>query len=182
MKFETEKRRLVYENRWIRVYEDDIIRGGERGIYGVVERQDTVVSVPLSPSHRTVLLRQYRFPTKADSWELPMGGIEKGESVQNAARRELEEETGLAVGQGEVIANYRPVPGLSPQKVAVVVFAISDDALAGLDFPGQVDDIQSMRICTLENVLRMADVGDITDGFTISSLFFISRHVKGLRK
>ncbi|HIO23417.1 MAG TPA: NUDIX hydrolase [Nitrospinaceae bacterium] len=41
------------------------------------------------------LLKIFRHPIDQDNWELPGGFIEKGESPENAARRELLEEVGM---------------------------------------------------------------------------------------
>jgi ADP-ribose pyrophosphatase YjhB (NUDIX family) len=48
----------------------------------------------LDPDDRILLVR-FEFPTRS-VWATPGGGIEPGESPENAIRRELEEETGLA--------------------------------------------------------------------------------------
>src|SRR3989338_2813835 len=85
----------VYKNKWIRVREDKVIKpNGRRGIYGVVESPPSVYIVALSnkkeiypvPSRirRGVqysaercgiyLIKQYRYPTKVWSWEIPSGG------------------------------------------------------------------------------------------------------------
>lgn len=37
------------------------------------------------------------------AWQMPQGGIDKGEAPQGAALRELEEETGIAAGYVEVL-------------------------------------------------------------------------------
>src|SRR5258708_11895486 len=105
--------RVVYQNAWFAVRECDIERNGARGKYPLVERPDAVVVIPLTPSGKTALLKQFRFPTNENSWELPMGAIEENEGAAAAARRELAEEVGLQTGDLLKIGEYRPAPGLT---------------------------------------------------------------------
>lgn len=46
-----------------------------------------------------------RIDTRAEAWQMPQGGIDEGETPQQAAMRELEEETGTT--QAEIIAESR---------------------------------------------------------------------------
>ena len=45
---------------------------------------------------------------KEDSWQFPQGGVEAGESIEAALYRELQEETGLAAEQVQLIAVTKP--------------------------------------------------------------------------
>ena len=97
---ETTSTRLVYENRWMRVREDTIRRpDGSSGIYGVVEKPDFVVIVPVDDDGRLHLVEQYRYPVKGRYWELPQGSWEQAPGAEplEMARAELREETGLEI-------------------------------------------------------------------------------------
>ena len=95
---ETTSTRLVYENRWMRVREDTIRRrDGSKGIYGVVEKPDFVVIIPVEDDGRLYLVEQFRYPVKGRYWEFPQGSWEQIEGADplEMARGELREETGL---------------------------------------------------------------------------------------
>jgi len=167
---------LVYQNPWIEVCEHQISRGGQPGVYGVVEREDSVIVVPFTPGSRTLLLRQYRFPTDQYSWELPMGGVTPGESEIEAAKRELAEETGLLTDSFEVIGEYHAVPGLTPQRVTAFVAQMEDTHLEEAQAQA-ADEITTMRVLSLSQLNQMVQMGEITDGFTIAATCFLNLHI-----
>lgn len=98
--------RRVYENPWISVREDQVIRpDGEPGIYGVVHFRNRAVGVlPVEDDGRVWLVGQHRYPIDRYSWEIPEGGCPEGEDREDCARRELREETGMAAAHLELIS------------------------------------------------------------------------------
>jgi hypothetical protein len=63
-----------------------------------VDHDDGVVAVPIRDSDdRILLVRQFRHATRMWLRELPRGARDRGESVDQAVRREVHEETGYAV-------------------------------------------------------------------------------------
>lgn len=167
---------VVYENEWLRVRTDRILQNDKESIYGVIERSDSVVIIPLSQSNNTVLLKQYRHPTGLDSWELPMGGIDKHEFPEAAARRELLEETQIRASNIELLGVYFAVPALTPQRVHVFLTRVDEIDLVKAHAAEHVDDIQDSRIASIDEVYRMVSEGQITDGFTLVGLLYLKLH------
>ncbi len=94
---ETLSTREVYSNPWMRLREDQILRSnGQRGIYGVVEKEDCALILPID-GDRIWLVEQFRYTIGQRVLELPQGGWETaGVDPEQLARGELKEETGLA--------------------------------------------------------------------------------------
>lgn len=173
-RFQVRSSETVYADSWLSVDRLQIVRGGQDvGTYSVVRRSDSVSMVLHDQLGCLLLLQQYRYPTHSLSWELPMGGIDAGETVMDAAKRELREETGLEVGL-EVIGMFHPMPGLSDQRVWVLKGNITDEVVSPTRATDPDEPILERRLFTPRKVLAMTCAGQITDGFTLSSLSLAS--------
>jgi 8-oxo-dGTP pyrophosphatase MutT (NUDIX family) len=88
--------REVYRNHWMRVCEDEILRAnGEKGIYGVVEKHDAAIILPIE-GECIWLVEQFRYTIQERALELPQGGWEMEiENPEELARGELREEIGM---------------------------------------------------------------------------------------
>ena len=60
----------------------------------ILEFHDWVNVVAVTPEQKIVVVKQFRFGVSKTTVEVPAGIMEKGETPEQAARRELEEETG----------------------------------------------------------------------------------------
>lgn len=97
--------RTAYENAWLRVREDQVIRpDGKPGIYGVVELRPSVGVAALNERDEIVLVGQWRYALQRYSWEIPRGGsrVEERDMLE-AAKRELAEEAGV------IAAHWKPL-------------------------------------------------------------------------
>ncbi len=113
--------RTVYENRWMRVREDEILRpDGSTGCYGVVDKPDFALIVPLERDG-VHLVEQYRYAVGARSLEFPQGTFPDRRDGDPAelARLELEEETGLRAEHLEHLGHLYQGPGHSSQGMNV---------------------------------------------------------------
>jgi ADP-ribose pyrophosphatase len=108
--WKTRATRLVYQNPWTRVREDIAeMPNGKTTIYGVIECNDCVAVLPFLNDDQVVLVRQYRYVFDENHrWEIPSGGVKPGESIEEAARRELREEVGYQAGELQHVSTYFP--------------------------------------------------------------------------
>jgi 8-oxo-dGTP pyrophosphatase MutT (NUDIX family) len=109
--------REVYRNRWMRLREDRILRSnGEEGIYGVVEKDDAAVILPIDQG-RIWLVEQFRYTIQERALELPQGGWEKSDvDPEELARGELREELGLEAAEMTYLGTLWIAYGYARQK------------------------------------------------------------------
>jgi 8-oxo-dGTP pyrophosphatase MutT (NUDIX family) len=86
--------------------------GGIKDPYYVIERPDAAIVFPLTRDGEVVLVRQYRPPLEMMELGLPAGLVEVGERPEDAARRELAEETGYTGGEWERLGSLASSPSL----------------------------------------------------------------------
>lgn len=91
-------------------------RDGSEHTRVVIESPDWVNIIPVTPEGRVVLIRQFRSGVWADTLEIPGGMVELGEKPIDAAKRELEEETGYRPGQVELLGFVHPNPAIQPNR------------------------------------------------------------------
>lgn len=109
--------RVVYRNAWMTVREDQVERdNGEPGIYGVVEKHDSAVILPVE-SDFIYLVEQYRYAIGRRSLELPQGSLEAaGLEPEAIAREELRQETGIVAAKLELLGAFNIAVGYSKQR------------------------------------------------------------------
>ncbi|MBN2130068.1 MAG: NUDIX hydrolase [Sedimentisphaerales bacterium] len=113
---------VVYAGRTLDVIHSRTHPGGKRIVeYEFVRRRRVAMAIPLPDRHTVLMVHQYRPALNARIWEFPAGTIEDGESPLEAARRELEEETGYKSGELQLVLEFFTSPHFSDEKVHVFV-------------------------------------------------------------
>lgn len=165
----------VFQGRVFSVVSDDVEEpGGLRVKREVVRHPGSIVVLALDVSGRTPLLlleRQYRYAADARLWELPAGRIDPGESHLAAAKRELLEETGFTAGRWRRALSFYASPGFLDEVMHVFL-------ATGLK-PGQAQPEYDERIrvhfLPLPGVIKMCLSGQIRDGKTLASIFWLAK-------
>jgi ADP-ribose pyrophosphatase len=112
--------REIYRNHWLRLREDRILRtNGEEGIYGVVEKADAAIILPIDQG-QVWLVEQFRYTIQQRALELPQGGWEmEGVNPEELARGELREELGLEAAEMTHLGTLWIAYGFARQKLHV---------------------------------------------------------------
>lgn len=159
--------RAVYDNPWISVREDAVVRpDGLPGIYGVVHFKNVAVGVLAVEAGQVYLVGQYRYTLGRYSWEIVEGGCAQGEEALDAARRELEEETGLRARQWLRMGGAHLSNSVTDE---FAVWYLATGLEQGECKPEGTERLQVRRV-RLEEALRMALSGEITDALSMLAL------------
>jgi len=99
----TQSSRIVFDNGRLRLCEDQVLQpDGEQGSYTYLELPWPVVAiVPVTEDGYVHLVRQWRYPWRRNSWEIPAGHCEVAEDPLRGAQRELAEEVGVQAASWE---------------------------------------------------------------------------------
>ena len=85
----------IYDGKIIHVFVDDIeLPNGEPAKREIVAHPGGVSIAALTDENELLFVRQFRYPYKEITLELPAGKLEKGQNPLENGKRELMEETG----------------------------------------------------------------------------------------
>jgi ADP-ribose pyrophosphatase len=149
----------------MRVREDAIRRrDGSEGIYGVVEKPDFVVIVPVGERGRVHLVQQFRYPVGARYWEFPQGTWEANPRTDplEVARGELREETGLDADRMTYAGHLFEAYGYSNQGYHVYLATGLRRGNADRDHEEQDLVTQEFPLSEVERMMRDGEIKDAT--------------------
>ena len=145
------------------VFEDVVeLPNGSKLNYYRVEKIPVVVILPIL-SDKIVMVKQYRYPIKSYSLELPAGHMQSSETLEECALRELKEETGYTANNIKKILSYNPSTEYSDQ---IYHIFIAKDLKEGKTDREEYEII-NVELLKTELVIEKIMSGIITDGRTI---------------
>jgi ADP-ribose pyrophosphatase len=165
-------RQTVHEGRKIKVVLD-VSTGpnGETIRRDMIIHPGAVVILPVIDRDHICLLRNERFVIGETLWEVPAGTLEPGEPVEQAAARELVEETGYTARLWRKLGHYWPSPGVMDEKMHLFV---AEDLTPGTARP-EADENLEPKTVTWADAVQMATDGTIHDLKTVTAILLWDR-------
>lgn len=127
------------------------------------------VDAPGSPDPRVLLIHQFRHAADGYIWEIPAGRLDRGETPDDCARRELVEETGMRAERLERFTTIYTTPGFTDEQIHLYVA----DGLVEGAHQREADEFLELRPTRWSEVLRMMERGEIADGKTLVALLYL---------
>lgn len=157
---------LIFNGRVVKLYKDKIeLSTGQESFREVVKHSGGVV-ILAKKEDKILLVKQFRYPMKEVLYELPAGKLEIGEDPFEAAKRELEEETGYCANKWTDLGYVYTSPGYSDEKLYLYE---AEDLEFTHCHPDEGEIIQALEY-KYDDVLKMIDNGEINDAKTLCAL------------
>lgn len=170
MKPEAATRRLAFSGRAFKVRVLSVkTESGRSTMREIVDHPDCVAIVAMDENGNCLLERQLREATGRELLEIPAGGIEPGESPDDAVRRELREETGFSPRRIKKIGGFYSTPGYSTEYLHLYLAA--DLELSPLR-ASDTDEITVVRL-PLAEAAKLICSGEIQDAKSIAGLLTV---------
>jgi ADP-ribose pyrophosphatase len=141
--------------------------GGIKDPYYVIERPDAAIIFPITWGGEVVLVSQYRPPLEGMELGLPAGLVEEGEEPEEAARRELSEETGYTGGEWEPLGSLASSPSLKDNRAHL--FLARGVAETTAPDPDEHELVEVVRV-PVEELLGLVHSGKIVSSSGVAAI------------
>ena len=158
----------VYGGKLFQVFRDEVrLPDGRRTIREIVRHPGSVAIVPRQADGRIVLVRQFRYVTGRELWEIPAGTLDKpGEAMPDAAQRELAEEAGFKAARWTVLGSAYLVPGYGDERMT---FFLAEE-LSPTEAHAELDESFDVNPFDLHDLQVLRSTGELQDAKTLLGL------------
>lgn len=170
MQWKTHGERQIYTNPWVNLCLVDVEQpDGRRWEHHVVRLRHLAVAAVVNDRREVLMMWRHRFITDKWAWELPMGLIEEGESPEEAAAREVEEETGWRPGPVKSLIYAEPANGITDSQH----YVFRADGATYIGPPTEKNESDRIEWIPLDRVRSMIDRREIVSSGALVGLLYV---------
>ena len=158
----------VYAGKLFQVYRDRVrLANGHETAREIVRHPGSIAVIPRQADGRVVLVRQFRYVTGRELWEIPAGTLDKpGESIPDAAKRELAEEAGLKAERWTTLGSAYLMPGYCDERMTFFLA----EGLTATEAHAELDESFSVNPFDLHDLQVLRSTGELQDAKTLLGL------------
>lgn len=145
----------------------------------ILESTDWVNVIPLTSRNEVVLIRQYRHGIREVTLEIPGGIIEQNDSPEEAAWRELQEETGYQGSEIILLGHVHPNPAFLNNRC--YTFLAHNVLPAGKQKQDEKEDIEVL-LRPLDEIPSLIRDGEITHSLVLAAFYRYYMEIKSVSR
>lgn len=157
----------IFEGKIISLQVDTVtLPDGNQATREVVRHPGAVAVLALR-GDKMLVVDQFRQPLGRCEVEIPAGKLERGEDPLEAAKRELQEETGYSCGKIRKLQSFYTSPGFADE---IIHLYLAEELISGDMMPDD-DEFLEMSEITLDEAYRLIQEQRISDAKTIMAVY-----------
>lgn len=140
---------------------------GRESIREIIEHPECIVVIPVDKEDNVLLVKQYRKPVEKELLEVPAGGIDEGEDIETAVRREMQEETGYLPQKLVKLGGFYSAPGFCTEYLHLY---LATDLTPSRLFAEDTEGIELVKI-PVSGIKELLASGEVCDAKSFAGLY-----------
>lgn len=140
----------------------------------IVHHNGGAGALPLFEDGTVALVRQWRYPLGRYALEIAAGRIEPGQTPEQTAARELEEELGLRARELRKLCEFNVAPGYCEERIYVYLATGLEQSIQNLDDDEEIEVVK----LSLQEAIGLVRSGEIDDAKSVITLLSLAPTLK----
>lgn len=164
------EREIVMDGKIMTVTKEKVLLENGNTAYREVVYHHGGVCVLAIKDNKILLVKQFRYPNRINTLEIPAGKLEKNEDTKECALRELEEETNRRAKDMKFLFKFLPSPGYTSEWLYIYEAIDFEEVEDSLD--GDEDEFIDVIEMELEEAYQKILDGTIVDAKTVIAIMY----------
>lgn len=164
------KDKLIYKGNFLEFRNLEVeLPNGKESNRDIIRHPGACGIIALLDDENIILVEQFRLALNKVLLEIPAGKLDKGEAIEECAKRELREETGYIAGNIEYLGSIATAPGFCDE--IIYLYKATNLTLGSKD--EDEDEFTNVKIMNINEVKEKIKKGEIIDVKTVSIFAYL---------